>query len=230
MKLKFYLRGLGIGIVVTALVLHFTYADTLKTSLQADAGEIQTETIITETISNSEDNTDEDSSVKNDTDTVIEQEIETNVALAKLETQTNTKEQDTTDEAENTLTNNNEDEVVYDAKLTFDENEASDEDELPADEAYVNQDTSDDTENLNEEQQQSEDTENSTEIIEIAIVHGDDSGTVSRKLYNAGLVDNASEFDYYLMQHGYDKRISVGTVKISSGSTWQEIAEKISGN
>lgn len=61
------------------------------------------------------------------------------------------------------------------------------------------------------------------------VVSGDDSGTVSRKLYNAGLVDSASEFDAYLMQHGYDKKIRVGTVEIPFGATWLEIAEKLAG-
>lgn len=58
---------------------------------------------------------------------------------------------------------------------------------------------------------------------------GDDSGSVARKLQLAGLIDNAKEFDAYLMQHGYDKTISVGTVEITKGAVWQEIAEIISG-
>jgi hypothetical protein len=67
------------------------------------------------------------------------------------------------------------------------------------------------------------------ETINITVSRGDDSGTVSRKLYNAGIVDSASEYDAYLMQHGYDKRISVGTKTINVTDTWQEIAEKLTG-
>ena len=63
----------------------------------------------------------------------------------------------------------------------------------------------------------------------IQISNGDDSGTVSRKLKDAGLIDSASDFDAYLMQHGYDKKISAGTVKIEPGSTWIEIADKLAG-
>lgn len=65
------------------------------------------------------------------------------------------------------------------------------------------------------------------ETIEIVIASGDDSGTVARKLYNAGLIENASEYDAFLMQHGYDKRLSTGTKTISITDSWQEIAEKI---
>lgn len=63
--------------------------------------------------------------------------------------------------------------------------------------------------------------------VEIVIVLGDDSGTVARKLYNAGLIDNASEYDAFLMQHGYDKRLSTGTKVVGATDSWQEIAEKI---
>lgn len=64
-------------------------------------------------------------------------------------------------------------------------------------------------------------------VVEIVIASGDDSGTVARKLYNAGLIENASEYDAFLMQHGYDKRLTTGTKTISLSDSWQEIAEKI---
>ena len=67
--------------------------------------------------------------------------------------------------------------------------------------------------------------QNGTVIIEIS--RGDDSGTVARKLYNAGLVESAAEYDAFLMQHGYDKRLSTGTKMIDVADSWQEIAEKI---
>jgi hypothetical protein len=65
------------------------------------------------------------------------------------------------------------------------------------------------------------------ESVEIAISNGDDSGKVSRKLYNAGIIDNASDFDAYLMQHGYDKKLKVGKKTIYATDTWQQIAEKL---
>jgi hypothetical protein len=96
------------------------------------------------------------------------------------------------------------------------------------------------TEKETETETQTEQETETTEIIEIAqgdadqqsyieivISGGDDSGTVSRKLYNAGLIENASEYDAFLMQHGYDKRISTGTKRILPGDSWQDIAEKL---
>ena len=74
----------------------------------------------------------------------------------------------------------------------------------------------------------SDEEEVSGETVEIVIESGDDSGTVSRKLQNAGVIENASEFDAFLMQHGYDKKISTGKKVIGVNDTWQEIADKIS--
>lgn len=65
------------------------------------------------------------------------------------------------------------------------------------------------------------------QTVTITISRGDDSGTVSRKLYNAGLIESASEYDAFLMQHGYDKRINTGEKVIGLNDSWQEIAEKI---
>jgi hypothetical protein len=65
------------------------------------------------------------------------------------------------------------------------------------------------------------------DYIEITITQGDDSGSVSRRLYNAGIVDSASEYDAFLMQRGYDKRITPGMKTIYKSDTWQDIAEKL---
>lgn len=67
------------------------------------------------------------------------------------------------------------------------------------------------------------------DVVQIDITRGDDSGTVSRKLFNAGLIENASEYDAFLMQHGYDKKLNVGKITINAGASWQEIAEKLIG-
>lgn len=67
------------------------------------------------------------------------------------------------------------------------------------------------------------------DVVQIDITKGDDSGTVSRKLFNAGLIENASEYDAFLMQHGYDKKLNVGRITINAGASWQEIAEKLIG-
>lgn len=61
--------------------------------------------------------------------------------------------------------------------------------------------------------------------VTIQINKGDGSLTVSRKLEEAGLVASAAEFDSYLCQNGYDKRLNVGTFEIPAGADAEQIAK-----
>lgn len=207
MKLKYYLRGLGIGIVVTALLMGYSNKNraaepkaevaTEETAgdLLADRnGEATTEEVI-------EQSTVENVTVETDSAETSEEEISQQGTASELES--------STQEAE-----------------TITETESVTETET---ESVQAEETTD----------KKEQTQSSTEAdagnalpqttIEINIVRGDDSGTVARKLQNAGIVESATEYDAYLMQHGYDKKIRVGKVEIPVDATWQEIAEYISG-
>ena len=65
------------------------------------------------------------------------------------------------------------------------------------------------------------------ETITIVIVRGDSSYTVSRRLEEAGLVENAREYDSYLVHNGYSQTIRTGTYRIPLDATWEEIADII---
>lgn len=207
MKLKYYLRGLGIGIVVTALLMGYsnknraaepkaevTTEETAGNLLADRNGEATTEEVI-------EQSTVENVTVETDSAETSEEEISQQGTASELES--------STQEAE-----------------TITETESVTETET---ESVQAEETTD----------KKEQTQSSTEAdagnalpqttIEINIVRGDDSGTVARKLQNAGMVESATEYDAYLMQHGYDKKIRVGKVEIPVDATWQEIAEYISG-
>lgn len=207
MKLKYYLRGLGIGIVVTALLMGYSNKnraaepkaevateETAGDLLVDRNGEATTEEVI-------EQSTVENVTVETDSAETSEEEISQQGTASELES--------STQEAE-----------------TITETESVTETET---ESVQAEETTD----------KKEQTQSSTEAdagnalpqttIEINIVRGDDSGTVARKLQNAGIVESATEYDAYLMQHGYDKKIRVGKVEIPVDATWQEIAEYISG-
>lgn len=66
-----------------------------------------------------------------------------------------------------------------------------------------------------------------SETVTIVIVRGDSSYTVSRRLQEAGLVDDAGAYDKYLVDNGYSKTIRTGTYRIPVGASWEEIAEII---
>lgn len=65
------------------------------------------------------------------------------------------------------------------------------------------------------------------ESVKIEIVSGDSSVTVCKKLAQAGLVESANEYDSFLCQNGYDKRIRAGSFEIPVGAKEEEIAEII---
>ena len=70
-------------------------------------------------------------------------------------------------------------------------------------------------ENINEE---------SEETVTIVISAGDSSVSVSKDLEAAGLIESASAYDKYLCDNGYDRKIRIGTFKIPVGSNEEEIA------
>lgn len=60
---------------------------------------------------------------------------------------------------------------------------------------------------------------------QITVSSGDGSDTVARKLYEAGLISDAAAYDRYLCQNGYDKKICTGVKTIPAGATEAEIAQ-----
>lgn len=180
MKLKYYLRGLGMGMIVTALLMGVSVSGEAENHGQDTAlTEEMTEKVTTETLAK---RAEKEEKEENETQEIQERQ-ETEVAAEIVET-----------EPAETL------EVTAQETESAEETTVSIETEEGAQKSYL-----------------------------LNIVKGDDSGTVARKLQNAGLIENASEFDAFLMQHGYDKKISVGVVEIPLDATWMEIAKRLSG-
>lgn len=202
MKLKYYLRGLGIGIIVTALLMGVS---TTPANGQGKTPKSQ------ETILEAKD--DEDAINIEETGTEIE---EIKVSASILKTEENSSE--LVSELDDNLANvKAEESMVMENVEETNKNGQAEAGELLDQQVAPNWGAG---------AAEPEDTFN-TYLLNI--VRGDDSGTVSRKLQNAGIIDNATEFDAFLMQHGYDKCISVGVVEIPMGASWMEVAEKIAG-
>ena len=67
----------------------------------------------------------------------------------------------------------------------------------------------------------------STTYVSMEIKSGMWSDEISRKLAELELVDNAEAFDKYLSENGYESNIKVGSYRIPVGATYQQIAEII---
>ncbi len=207
MKLKYYLRGLGIGIVVTALLMGYSN----KNRAAEPKAEVATEETAGDLLA--------DRNGEATTEEVIEQSTVENVTVE-------------TDSAETSEEETSQEETASELESSTQEAETITETESVTETETESVQTEETTDKKEQTQSSMEaDAGNALlqTTIEINIVRGDDSGTVARKLQNAGMVESATEYDAYLMQHGYDKKIRVGKVEIPVDATWQEIAEYISG-
>lgn len=62
------------------------------------------------------------------------------------------------------------------------------------------------------------------ELVVVAVLPGEGSYSVAKKMYELGLVENAEEFDEYLCDNGYDKKLVVGNHEITTGDSIEEMA------
>ena len=202
MKLKYYLRGLGIGMAVTALILGISFSGRQGQEAQtltdeqireraSELGMVDSSELTLAALQNSaQPQTTMEPEVTEESETMTERE-----ATAEPET---TTEPEATAEPEMTT----KPETTAEPEMTT-KPEATKEPELIT------------------APEQSQTT--------ITIKKGSDSGSVSRVLYEAGLVENAKAFDNYLCNNGYSRSINPGIYEIAPGTSEEEIAKIITG-
>ena len=199
MKLKYYIRTLGLGIFVTALLMGVTTTPKSKEDVNLDgSSEVLSNQVLSEVASTTEDS---------------------------RETQENTEEvNENKDQPESELKNETGNESESESEESNDEmiSEAVNQPESESASESENQQES-------ESESQSTSPEVTESFASLEIRRGDSSDKVSRKLQELGLIEDAKSFDRYLCDNGYDKRISVGSYEIPTNSSEEEIALIISG-
>ena len=65
------------------------------------------------------------------------------------------------------------------------------------------------------------------EIVDITINPGEGSYVISQKLEQSGLIDDAAEYDAYLCDNGFHTKLRAGVHKIPMGSTREEISKML---
>ena len=205
MKLKYYLRGLGIGMIVTALILGISFSNRQDQTSQimtddqireraAELGMVDSSELTLAALQNSAKQPTEGTAEEN-TQTQEQNNIEAEpVTTVPAETQA-TVEPETTQEPEATAE--------------------------PEPEKTAAPETT--------AEQEVTEAPQRTQTASITIQRGDDSGSASRRLYEAGLVENAKAFDNYLCNNGYSRSINPGTYEIAPGTSEEEIAKIITG-
>lgn len=208
MKIRYYLRGLGLGIVFTAVFFllsgndsNRTMSDEMIKERAKELGMIEN-TVLADIGGTAEEET--------EILTSAEEEITTNAGEEENETTTSAEEDNSeTESVEDTITE-----------------ETSGEDFSEAEEVKEEETTSvEETPETPEEPAGALEAADDGRNISITVNNGDGSDTVSQKLFEAGLIKDAYEYDRYLMENGYDRRIRAGEHLIPVGAGWQEMAE-----
>lgn len=212
MKLRYYLRGLGIGIVITALLMGFTKGGAKETLsddeiiARAEAlGMVQSSVLSSDL--NHEEQGEDDVTVSYNT-ALDEPDIaalpdsagadQTGDAAGVVDTEATDKTADAADTVDS-------EKVADAAGASEGSTKASDTD--VADNSTKATDTT------------------GAATITVTINSGDGSDTVARRLTELGVITDAGDFDRYLCQNGYDKKLATGNHEINAGAGYQEIAE-----
>lgn len=208
MKLKYYLRGLGIGMIVTALILGISFSSRQEQASQpmtddqireraAELGMVDSSELTLAALQNSAKQQAE-STLEETTETQEQKEI---TGETTEETETNAEPQETQTE-------------TAEPETTASPEPAAEPETTTAQEVTSAPETT---------------AAEQTQTAGITINRGADSGSVSRQLYEAGLVENAKAFDNYLCNNGYSRSINPGTYEIAPGTSEEEIAKIITG-
>lgn len=205
MKIRYYLRGLGLGIVFTAVFFLLsddgskTMSDEMVKARAKELGMIENVVLAEIVEGTSEETT-----------------PETKVAETKEETVEVTSEEMTAQEESSVP------EEVMETEGTSEESS-----EEPSEESSeeTSEERSEESSVVPEESSETEAVLTDGRSISIQVNNGDGSDTVSKRLFEAGLVTDPYEYDRYLMENGYDRKIRAGEHQIPANAQWQEMAE-----
>lgn len=234
MKLKYYMRGLGIGVAVTAFTMGILYGKADKgisdEAVLARARELGM--VESTVLSSIQDNLPEGDPKENQADTPATKETPESqpdtLATKETESQSDTPATKETPESQpDTPATKETPESQPDTPATKEATKT----QPDTPEAKDNPEKQPDEEGLDGGGNSVGDGvgANGTgqEMAVISIKKGESSVSVSKSLAAAGLVDDAAAYDKYLCSNGYDKSLSVGSYKIPLDATEEEIAKVI---
>lgn len=245
MERKYYLRGLGLGIIITAIIMGFAgkgkpaMTDEEIMQRAKELGMIEN-TMLTEPV---QETAPADTAKASDEKTVNTETAKPSGTDTKTDTAKTTDTETESDTAKTADTEAKTDTAKpSDAETKLDTAKASDieakTDTVKASDSETKSDTAKPTDaEAKVDTTESSDTETNTDTTKpsatgaqsITIVNGDSSVSVAAKLEQAGLISSASSYDSYLCSNGYDKKIRPGDYSIPADAGDEEIARIITG-
>lgn len=234
MRLKYFLRGVGIGVIITTIILSISHCSNRKMTdneiierareLGMSFGngsitEVTPTTSMEPTTMATEESTEaaitEANNTESDTTEAITIEPETSEANSEVTTEVATEGPTETRPNKETT-----------AESTTEATTAE-----PTTEKTTEVAAEATTEATTQASTEVETTKDSTEVVsyDVVISPGMSSNQVSHALAQNGIVKDEYEFDAYLVNNGYEDLIRIGTFHVNSGMTYHDIAEVISG-
>lgn len=223
MEKKYYFRGLGLGIIVTAVIMGIALSDGKKREMTdeeviaraKELGMIEDSRLLEPSGETGEDIVSEDGqkeeAVKKD---AAAEPVKKDIAVAEQKEQ-NKEEQNKEDKTEAS----EEDKPVVGTPK---------EENGPAGQKAEDSPAKDTNEMTKQDEDKSSVTSGET-AGSITIVGGDGSYTVAKKLQEAGIVNSADSFDTFLCERGYDKKLRTGTFQIPANASDEQIARIVTG-
>jgi len=226
MNLKYYLRGLGIGIILTTVILSIVNRNKVLSDQEIiDLGMVM-----------KEDETDDLyellENAKTSTDTKTNNETITPAALGDVEAseedKSKTENTDSLGKADNIDKTDNTDitDNTNNTGNSDDNNIAENGNEIDDGNGHlVNQS---EQENVDKSVNTDKNNDNtSDDVITFSIDKGMSSEEVSIILEEIGLIEDAKDFNLYIVKVGKDKVIGIGTYTLSANSTYDDIIKVI---
>lgn len=211
-KLKYFIRGLGVGIIFTAIVMSI--------SLQASRSRIIRENALTKqeimekaysygmVLGKEEDSastlTDEDTQKKQEEDTKKQEEVSNKQEDSEGQEVASTE--DNSKEDQDVESTKKDDKIVKEEKENIDTNEQN---------AMIKEDKSDNNSIV------------SIDYVPITVTSGMTATSVSKYLKEVGIIEDSDEFRVYLSEQGYAAKIRTGEYLIPVSSTYKKIADII---
>lgn len=199
MKLKYYLRGIGLGIIFTVIVLSVSNNSNKSTDNSVNTENISSgKTDITH--ENSEDSKIiEDSEADSSIDGTENQSIKENINNTEISDKKEYENNQSGSQADDT--SNQPDSQAVDTSNQPDSQVADTPNQPPASETVAE-----------------------PQIITITVQQGEYCRPIAQKLKDAGLIEDAEDFRLYMGQIGYASFIHSGDFQIPMGASYEEIA------
>ena len=199
MRLKYYLRGIGLGIIFTVIVLSVSNNSNKSTDNSVNTENISSgKTDITH--ENSEDSKIiEDSEADSSIDGTENQSIKENINNTEISDKKEYENNQSGSQADDT--SNQPDSQAVDTSNKPDSQVADTPNQPPASETVAE-----------------------PQIITITVQQGEYCRPIAQKLKDAGLIEDAEDFRLYMGQIGYASFIHSGDFQIPMGASYEEIA------